>query len=70
MRKRWVIGGLCLAVLLGVGYTGYWFWLAQTFQQNLALWVDQQRAMGYRLPMRPTGRTAFRSRSRSAWTMS
>lgn len=49
MRKRWIIGGVGLAVLLGAAYTGYWFWLAQTFQQNLALWVDQQRAMGYRI---------------------
>ena len=47
MRKRWIIGGVGLAVLLGAAYTGYWFWLAQTFQQNLVLWVDQQRAMGY-----------------------
>ncbi|HZF34011.1 MAG TPA: DUF2125 domain-containing protein [Candidatus Angelobacter sp.] len=59
MRKRWVIGGLCLAVLLGVGYTGYWFWLAQTFQQNLALWVDQQRAMGYRLAYAADGPHGF-----------
>jgi hypothetical protein len=49
MRKRWIIGGIGLAILLGAAYTGYWFWLAQTFQQNLALWVDQQRAMGYRI---------------------
>ena len=49
MRKRWIIGGACLAVLLGTAYTGYWFWLAQTFEQNLALWIDQQRAMGYRI---------------------
>lgn len=49
MRKRWIIGAVGLAVLLGAAYTGYWFWLAQTFQENLALWVDQQRAMGYRM---------------------
>ena len=49
MRKRWIIAGVGLVVLLGVAYTGYWFWLARTFQQNLALWVDQQRAMGYRM---------------------
>src|SRR5882672_2520389 len=49
MRKRWIIGGIILAVLLGAGYTGYWFWLAQTFRQNLALWADQQRTMGYRM---------------------
>jgi hypothetical protein len=47
MRKRWIIGGVGLAVLLGAAYTGYWFWLARTVQQNLALWVDEQRAMGY-----------------------
>ena len=49
MRKRWIIGGIALLVPLGAAYTGYWFWLARTFQQNLALWVDQQRAMGYRI---------------------
>jgi hypothetical protein len=49
MRKRWIIGAVGLAVLLGIAYTGYWFWLAQTFQENLALWVDQQREMGYRI---------------------
>jgi hypothetical protein len=49
MRKRWIIGGLALVVALGTAYTGYWFWLARTLQQNLALWVDQQRAMGYRI---------------------
>jgi len=49
MRKRWIIGGASLAVLLGTAYTGYWFWLAQTFEQNLVLWVEQQRAMGYRM---------------------
>ena len=47
MRKRWIIGAVGLAVLLGAAYTGYWFWLAGTVQQNLALWVEQQRAMGY-----------------------
>src|SRR5262245_10891715 len=49
MRKRWFIGGIALLVALGAVYTGYWFWLARTFEQNLALWVDQQRAMGYRI---------------------
>src|SRR5215510_5718871 len=49
MRKRWVIGGACLLAALAAAYTGYWFWLARTFQENLALWVDQQRAMGYRM---------------------
>jgi Uncharacterized protein conserved in bacteria (DUF2125) len=49
MRKRWIIGGVGLVVLLAAGYTGYWFWLAQTFQQNLALWVEQQRSMGYQI---------------------
>ena len=49
MRKRWIIGGIFLLVALGAAYTGYWFWLAQTFQQNLALWIDQQRAIGYRI---------------------
>jgi hypothetical protein len=48
MRKGWIIGGIVL-VGLAAAYTGYWFWLAQTFEQNLALWVDQQRAMGYRV---------------------
>jgi len=47
MRKRWIIGGIGLALLLGGVYTGYWFWLARTVQENLALWVDQQRTMGY-----------------------
>jgi len=49
MRKRWIIGGVGLAVLLGAAYTGYWFWLARTVEQNLVLWVDEQRAMGYGL---------------------
>src|SRR5215470_3732767 len=49
MRKRWIIGGILVLVALGAAYTGYWFWLARTFQQNLALWADQQRAMGYRI---------------------
>ena len=49
MRKRLIIGGVGLAVLLGAAYTGYWLWLARTFQENLALWVDQQRATGYRI---------------------
>ena len=53
MRKRWIIGGIALLIALGTAYTGYWFWLAQTFQQNLALWVDQQRAMGYRISYAP-----------------
>jgi hypothetical protein len=47
MRKRWIIGAVGLAMLLGAAYTGYWFWLARTVQQNLVLWVEQQRAMGY-----------------------
>ena len=47
MRRPWIIGGIGLAVLLGAVYTGYWFWLARTVQENLALWVDQQRTMGY-----------------------
>jgi len=49
MRRRWIIGGAVLLVAFGAVYTGYWYWLAQTFQQNLALWVDQQRATGYRM---------------------
>jgi hypothetical protein len=49
MRTRWIIGGIALLVALGGAYTGYWFWLAQTCQQNLVLWIDQQRAMGYRI---------------------
>ncbi len=49
MRKHRIIGGILLLVALGAAYTGYWFWLARTFEQNLALWVDQQRAMGYRM---------------------
>ena len=49
MRKRWIIAGIFLLVALGAAYTGYWFWLARTFEQGLALWVDQQRAMGYRI---------------------
>jgi hypothetical protein len=49
MRKRLIIGGVALLIALGAAYTGYWFWLARTFQQNLALWVEQQRAMGYRI---------------------
>jgi len=48
MRKRWIIAGIAF-VVLAAGYTGYWFWLAHTFERNLALWIDQQRAMGYRL---------------------
>lgn len=48
MRKRRIISGVLLVCLAGA-YTGYWFWLAQTFQQNLALWVDQQRMLGYRI---------------------
>lgn len=49
MRKRWIIGGALLLAALSAAYAGYWFWLAQTLQQNLALWIDQQRAMGYRM---------------------
>jgi hypothetical protein len=49
MRKRWIIAGIVLLLALGAAYTGYWFWLARTFAENLALWIDQQRAMGYRL---------------------
>src|SRR5262250_3598004 len=49
MRKRWIIAGIFLLVALGATYTGYWFWLARTFEQGFALWVDQQRAMGYRI---------------------
>jgi Uncharacterized protein conserved in bacteria (DUF2125) len=48
MRKRWIVAGIVFLALAG-GYTGYWFWLADTFQRNLALWIEQQRAMGYRL---------------------
>lgn len=48
MRKRWMIGGVVF-LALAVGYSGYWFWLAQTFERNLALWIEQQRAMGYRI---------------------
>ena len=49
MRKRWTIGGIALLIALGTAYTGYWFWLARTVKENLALWVDQQRATGYRI---------------------
>jgi hypothetical protein len=48
MRKRWVIAGI-VVLALAAGYTGYWVWLARTFERNLALWIDQQRAMGYRI---------------------
>jgi hypothetical protein len=48
MRKRWIIGGV-VVLALAAGYTGYWFWLAETFERNLTLWVEQQRAMGYRV---------------------
>ncbi len=49
MRTRWVIAAIVLVAALGAAYTGYWFWLAQTFERNLALWIDQQRAIGYRM---------------------
>lgn len=49
MRKRSIIRSLLLLAVLAVAYTGYWFWLARTFEQQLALWIDQQRAMGYRV---------------------
>ncbi len=49
MRKRWIIGGIVLLVALSVAYTGYWFWLAQTFERNLALWIDQQKTLGYQI---------------------
>jgi len=58
MRTRWIIGGILLVAALGAAYTGYWFWLARTFEQNLALWIDEQRAMGYRISYsatRPSG---------------
>jgi hypothetical protein len=58
MRKRWIIGGIVFLVL-AAGYTGYWFWLADTFQRNLALWIDQQRAMGYRVSYAATEPTGF-----------
>jgi hypothetical protein len=48
MRKRWITAGIVVLVL-AAGYTVYWFWLAQTFERNLALWIDQQRAIGYRI---------------------
>jgi hypothetical protein len=48
MRRRWIIAGILLACL-AVAYTGYWFWLAQTFERNLAFWIDQQRMLGYRI---------------------
>jgi hypothetical protein len=48
MRKRWIIVGIAF-VVLAAGYTGYWFWLAQMLERNLALWIGQQRAMSYRL---------------------
>ncbi len=48
MRKRWLISGLLVAGL-AAAYTGYWFWLARTFERNLALWVEQQRALGYQI---------------------
>jgi hypothetical protein len=48
MRRRWIIAGILLACL-AMAYTGYWFWLAQTFERNLGLWIDQQRMQGYRI---------------------
>lgn len=49
MRKRWIMGGIALLLALGAAYSGYWFWLARTFEENLALWIDQQRALGYHI---------------------
>jgi Uncharacterized protein conserved in bacteria (DUF2125) len=58
MRKRWIIGGI-VVLALATGYTGYWFWLAKTFERNLALWIDQQRALGYQISYTPTQPTGF-----------
>ncbi len=58
MRKWWIIGGIVF-LALAAGYTGYWFWLAQTFERNLALWIDQQKAMGYRISYTATPPTGF-----------
>jgi hypothetical protein len=58
MRKRWIIGGALLACLAGA-YTGYWFWLAQTFERNLSLWLDQQRMQGYRISYAATEPRGF-----------
>jgi hypothetical protein len=58
MRKRWIIGGLIAFAVLCAAYAGYWFWLARTFEQQLALWIEQQRAMGYDIDYKagePTG---------------
>lgn len=59
MRKRWVIAAIILVAALGAAYTGYWFWLAQTFERNLALWIDQQRAVGYRMSYSASPPTGF-----------
>ncbi|MGH6961538.1 MAG: DUF2125 domain-containing protein, partial [Dongiaceae bacterium] len=58
MRKRWIMGGVVFASL-AVAYTGYWFWLAQTFERNLALWIDQQRTLGYRISYTATEPRGF-----------
>lgn len=59
MRKRSIIRSLLLLAVLAVAYTGYWFWLARTFEQQLALWIDQQRAMGYRITYSAGEATGF-----------
>ncbi len=58
MRRRWIISGIVLLVLAGA-YTGYWFWLAQSFERNLAAWIEQQRAMGYRFSYAANEPTGF-----------
>lgn len=59
MRKRWLIRGLILLAVLAAAYSGYWFWLARTFEQQLALWIDQQRAMGYQIEYAATEPTGY-----------
>jgi hypothetical protein len=50
-RTRRLIWVVAAVLLLSGAYTGYWFWLARTFETNLALWAEQQRAMGYRIDL-------------------
>src|SRR5262245_55111077 len=58
MRKGWIIAGIVVLVL-AAGYTGYWLWLAKTFEQNVALWIEQQRSMGYRVSYSAGERSGF-----------
>lgn len=46
LRRFWVVYPLVLLVLAAVGYTGYWFWLADRIGAGLDDWIAAERAQG------------------------